>query len=163
MKSIQQHLNDADIVLLLLNADALADDYIHDEQIGKAISRAENKEIVLLPILMRSVDYTGLGVERYAILPSNGKAVSEWNNTDKAYQHIAHQIRKVAENLNDFKSGNSKIFQRILVNDGNDPAPEDDIKGKVWNYIIGLGGSYRHFGGYGANFGLRPAKHFWWE
>ncbi len=137
--SIQQHLSDTDITLLLLSADALANDYIHDHQIQKALIRAEANETILIPILIRSVDYTGLGVEKYAVLPSNKKAVTEWNNQDKAYQHIAHQIRKVVENLSDFKSAKTDVFEQILIKDKKDPAPQDDKKTKIWNYIISFG------------------------
>jgi len=130
-ESLQRHINEADIILLLLSADALADDYIHDTQIQKALQRAENKTAIVMPILVRAVDYEGLGLDKYAVLPSNKKAITSWNNPDKAYEHIAHQIRKVAENLDDFKSGKAHVFEQILVNDTVNPAPKDDAKIKI--------------------------------
>lgn len=111
---IQQHLNEAAIILLLLSADALANDYIHDTEIQQALKRAENKEAVIIPILLRSVAYTGLGVEKYMVLPSNGKPVTEWKHPDKAYEHIAQQIAKVVEHLDALKNGDRKAFKQIL-------------------------------------------------
>ncbi|MEZ4883847.1 MAG: toll/interleukin-1 receptor domain-containing protein [Chitinophagales bacterium] len=132
-ESIQQHLAAADIILLLMSADALADDYLHDEQLQKALHRAEKKEVVVIPILLRSVDYKGLGVEKYAALPSNGKAVTSWDNQDEAYQHITSQIRSVVENLSDYKSGNVSAFEEIFSKEeeNENPAPNEAAGSKT--------------------------------
>ncbi|MGB0930803.1 MAG: toll/interleukin-1 receptor domain-containing protein [Chitinophagales bacterium] len=122
-KNLQQHLAAADIILLLLSADAIADDYLHNKQLQKALKRAEKKEAIVIPILLRSVDYQGLGLGKYAVLPSNGKAVTSWDNQDEAYEHIAAQIRKVVEHLNKLKSGDLYTYETIFVND-QDAAPE---------------------------------------
>ncbi|MGB1206224.1 MAG: TIR domain-containing protein [Chitinophagales bacterium] len=137
-QKLQQNLEKADIILLLLSADALADDYIHDTQIEKALQRAESKTAVIMPILVRAVDYEGLDLDKYAVLPSNKKAITSWNNQDKAYEHIAHQIRKVAENLDDFKIGKAHVFEQILVNDTINPAPKDDNINKKTALGIGI-------------------------
>ena len=124
---MQQYLQEANIILLLLSSDTLADDYIHDTQIQKALQRAANKEAILIPILLRSVDYKGLGVEQYAALPSNGKAVTLWANQDEAWTHIASEIRKVVENMDGFQNPQKQISEKGLLSKENQAAQPTKI------------------------------------
>lgn len=122
-QKIQQYLAEADIVFLLLSSDAIANNYIYNEQIQKALRRAEQQDAIVIPILLRSVNYTGLGIDKYAVLPTNGKAVTSWANQDEAYTHIARQIQKVIYHLHELKSGQTEAYEAIFVND-KDAAPE---------------------------------------
>lgn len=133
----QAQLEIADIVLLLISSDAIADDYIHDKEIQKVLQNARNNKIIVVPILIRPVDYQGLGIEEYLVLPSNGKAINEWNNPDKAYRHIVHQIRKIIEKREEIHKG--RLHLKEVFFDGDDTLPQDDPKTRFWQYLTTIG------------------------
>ncbi|MFY0578288.1 toll/interleukin-1 receptor domain-containing protein [Cystobacter fuscus] len=57
--SIDEHLMTADIVLLLVSADFMNSDYCHDREMSVALQRHENGECVVIPVLVRHLDWEG--------------------------------------------------------------------------------------------------------
>lgn len=114
-ESIKLYLEQANIILLLLSADLLANDLIHDLQIQEALKKAEKKDIILIPIIIRPVAYRGLGIEKYNTLPLNKKAVIEWENQDSAYEHITLEIKKVLQKTKEENGINHNKKQRYNV------------------------------------------------
>jgi hypothetical protein len=53
---INDRLNTADIILLLISPDSLADDTCYDVEIRRAVERHQSGEARVLPILLRPVD-----------------------------------------------------------------------------------------------------------
>src|SRR4029450_9084620 len=56
---INQYLESAHIILLLISADFLASDYCYDKEMQRALARHEAGEARVIPIMLRSVDLTG--------------------------------------------------------------------------------------------------------
>lgn len=137
--SIQQHIAKADIILLLLSSDAIADDYIHQEELQTALKRANCNEVVLIPILVRPVHYEGLGLEQFAVLPSNKKPITTWENPDQAYHHIAEAIHKLAENIQEMNNSQATDFKPMEAKGENGHSPKEDVKKKMWTYLVGVG------------------------
>ena len=96
---IDQHLNQARIILFLLSADFMASEYCYDIEVKRAMERHEAGEAVVIPVKLRPVDTEGAPFARLNGLPSDWKAVTEWPNRDAAFADIAAGIRKVAINL----------------------------------------------------------------
>ncbi|NER78416.1 MAG: TIR domain-containing protein [Leptolyngbya sp. SIO1D8] len=93
---INQKLNTADIILLLISANSLADDTCYHLEIQRAIERHQASEARVIPILLRPVDWAGASFNQLDLLPKNHQPVISWNNQDEAFQEIAEDIRAVA-------------------------------------------------------------------
>jgi hypothetical protein len=53
---IDQHLNTASVILLLISADFLASDYCYAIELTRAMERHEDKEARVIPVILREVD-----------------------------------------------------------------------------------------------------------
>jgi hypothetical protein len=92
---IDEHVRSAHVILLLISPDFLASDYCFDIEMKIAIERHENKEAIVIPILMRAADWSGAPFAKLQALPRNAKAVTSWSNRDEAFTAIAKELREL--------------------------------------------------------------------
>ncbi len=96
-----KHLENADIILLLISPDFMDSDYCYNAMM-RAIQRHDDGRAVALPILLRPTLWKvvpNLPFAHLQIFPKNGKPVSLWPNPDKAFNDIAFQVYQVVLNL----------------------------------------------------------------
>jgi internalin A len=98
-KEINQSLEKADIILLLVSANFVASDYCYEKEMKRALERHEKKEAVVIPIIIRECDWRDAPFGEIQALPKDGKAVSSWSNKDKAWTNISEGIKKIAIDL----------------------------------------------------------------
>ena len=96
---INDSLNQADIILLLVSADFLASDYCWDIEIKKALARHEAGEAKVIPVILRPVDWSAAPFAKLQALPKDAKPVVEWTPPDRAFMDIAAGIRRLAEKI----------------------------------------------------------------
>lgn len=96
---INQQLNTADIILLLISANSLADDTCYNLEIQRAIERHQVGEARVINILLRPVDWVGSPFSQLEVLPKNHQPVTTWANQDDAFREIAEGIRAVSMEL----------------------------------------------------------------
>lgn len=101
---INDRLNTADIILLLISPDSMADDHCYEVEIRRAIARHQAGEAHVIPILLRPVNLTGELLGNIPVLPKNGLAVTLWDNQDEAFRAIAAEIQEVAIRISTTKS-----------------------------------------------------------
>ncbi|MBN8564818.1 MAG: HEAT repeat domain-containing protein [Leptolyngbya sp. UWPOB_LEPTO1] len=101
---INDRLNTADIILLLISPDSVADDHCYEVEIRRAIARHQAGEAHVIPILLRPVNLTGELLGNIPVLPKNGVAVTLWDNQDEAFRAIAAEIQEVAIRISTTKS-----------------------------------------------------------
>jgi tetratricopeptide (TPR) repeat protein len=97
---IDEHLNTARIILLLVSADFLASDYCIDVEMKRAMERHELREARVIPIILRAVDnwqVTAFG--KLQALPTDGKPITSWPNRDEAFVDVARGIRVAVAEL----------------------------------------------------------------
>ncbi len=92
----EQHLRSASLILFLLSPDYVDSDKCYAEM-EAAVERYNAGEVLIVPILLRPVDFDALPVGSLQPLPTGGKAVTEWSSRDKAFQDIARGIRRTLE------------------------------------------------------------------
>jgi hypothetical protein len=97
--AIDEHLNSADVILLLVSADFLASDYCYDVEMKRALARHDAGEARVIPVILRSVDWRGALFAKLQALPTDGKPVTSWTDEDVAFTNVAHGIRQVVEEL----------------------------------------------------------------
>ena len=106
---IDEHLNTAQIILLLISADFIASDYCYDVEMKRALERHEAGEARVIPIILRQVDWKHAPFSKLKALPTDGKPVTRWTDRDSAFFEIAKGIRKVIEELSILKMRGGEI------------------------------------------------------
>jgi internalin A len=92
---IDENLERAEIILLLVSADFIASDYCYDIEMKRALERHEKKEASVIPIIVRDVSWHSALFGKLQALPKDGKAVTIWPNKDTAWRNVSEGIEKV--------------------------------------------------------------------
>lgn len=96
---ISDHLNKADLILLLVSADFIASDYCWNREMTRAMERHQLREARVIPIILRDCDWDFAPFSKLQALPRDGRPVKAWTSQDEAFKDIALGIRRVAEEL----------------------------------------------------------------
>lgn len=96
-RELDQHLNTAALILLLISPDFLASDYQYGVELYRALERHAAKEARVIPLLVRPCDWHGTPFGKLQALPRNGKAITTWHPRDAAFAEIAQEIRTMLE------------------------------------------------------------------
>ena len=94
---IDEHLESARVILLLVSADFLASDYCYDVEMKRSLERHEAGEARVIPVILRPCDWHMAPFGKLQILPGDGRPVVKWPSRDEAFQDVAVGIRKVVE------------------------------------------------------------------
>lgn len=94
-KEMRQHLESADLILLLISPDFLASDYCYDIEMGRAIERHKQGSARTIPILLRPVHWHTMPFAHLQVLPSNGLPITKWSDRDDAFHDIIGSIHQV--------------------------------------------------------------------
>src|SRR5260221_6405613 len=100
-QEINQHLNSAQIVLLLVSPDFMDSDYCYSIEMKRALERHARGEARVIPVILRYVDWHGEPLGKLQALPTDGKPVRgpDWYDLDRALYDVTAGIRKVVEQL----------------------------------------------------------------
>ena len=119
---ISAHLQSAHIILFLVSADFLASDYCYDVEVRVALERHARHEAVVIPIILRSVDWMATPFAKLQALPRDAKPVTSWTNQDEAFTDIARGIREIVQrylpsSAPSAPSSTSKLTDRRVAQD----------------------------------------------
>jgi TonB family protein len=92
---IDSHVHSADIILLLISSDFLASDYCYGIEMKIALERHAKREAIVIPIILRPVDWSGAPFAHLQALPRDAKPLTTWPNRDEALAGIAKSLREV--------------------------------------------------------------------
>ncbi|MBD2290790.1 AAA-like domain-containing protein [Microcystis wesenbergii FACHB-1317] len=95
-QAIDENLNSAEIILLLISENFIASDYCYDLEMERAIARHDAGEARVIPIILKPVDWSGAPFGKLQALPKNAKPVTTWSNRGEAFLNIAKGIRHAA-------------------------------------------------------------------
>jgi internalin A len=98
-RKIDENLERADIILLLVSAYFIASDYCYDIELTRALERYKSGEVCVIPVILRDVNWQQTPFARLQAVPRNGKAVTTWENRDTAWKSVAESIEKVIREL----------------------------------------------------------------
>jgi TIR domain len=97
---IDAHLDAAEIILLLISPDFMASDYCHDVEMKRAMERHNNREVRVIPVILRHVDnWRSAPFAKLLAVPKDGKPIKSWTDQDEAFVDVTRQIRLAAEDL----------------------------------------------------------------
>lgn len=98
-KEIAKKLGEADIVLTLVSIDFINSKYCYDVELEKALERESDGESKVIPVILRSCLWMKSPLGRLKALPTDGKAVTTWSDTDEALTVVASGVRDAAITL----------------------------------------------------------------
>ena len=105
---ISKALQEANIFLLLISSDFLASKYCSYIEFNEAMKRHENEEAVVIPVIIRDVDWQWRekenvkGLVDLNALPTDGKAITNhthWDSPDEGFTVVAKGIKAVVTEL----------------------------------------------------------------
>ncbi|PHN30703.1 toll/interleukin-1 receptor domain-containing protein [Pseudomonas sp. ICMP 460] len=97
---IDQQINDADVILLLVTANFLNSKYCYSIEMGRALERHRAGEARVIPVIVKPCDWESTPLGGLLATPRDGKAITTWPNFDEAFTDVAKQIRNVVNEIN---------------------------------------------------------------
>src|SRR5262245_56487929 len=97
--ALDDHLQSAQIILMLVSADFMASNYCYDMEMQRAMARHEAKEARVIPVILRPVYWQGAPFGRLQALPTDGHPITTWSNQDTAFVNVVYGILKVVQEL----------------------------------------------------------------
>ena len=106
---IESRLAQTDLFLLLISADFMNSEFIHQVEFKFAIDRHKQNKSIVIPVIInyclwdidiKYKDYT-FNLAELQLLPSEGKPIDDWKTPEQAYSNIAGGIRKVLSAIMD--------------------------------------------------------------
>jgi internalin A len=98
-QKIDDNLERADIVLLLVSADFIASDYCYEKEMGRALERHAQGATRVIPVIVRDVNWRIAPFARLQALPKDARAVTLWENKDSAWRNVSEGIEQVVEEM----------------------------------------------------------------
>ncbi len=93
-QSIIDALNEAELIICLVSSDFLSSDYCYEIEMKGALKRHENKEAIVVPIILRPCDWTSTPFAGLQALPMTGRPIRDWSDMDEAFMNVVEGLRK---------------------------------------------------------------------
>jgi hypothetical protein len=90
---IDDQLEKADIILLLVSPDFLASDYCYGREMTRALDRHKAGEARVIPVILRPCDWKDAPFGKLLPAPKDGTPVTKWADRDEAFLDITSAIR----------------------------------------------------------------------
>lgn len=128
-EAIQQAIDAAQIILLLITPDFLNSDYCFSAELRIAMDRHEQGTAKVLPIIARPSDWETSSFQKLQVLPKDAKPITTWPNQDEALVSVVKGIRQIVESFID--SDDEKINLDIIDTGNSDIIPNHSLKTTV--------------------------------
>lgn len=96
-RAIDQNLESATIILLLVSADFIASDYCWEIEMKRAVERHERGEAVVVPIILKPCDWKSAPFAKLQALPEDARPVTGWRPRDRAWTNVVTGLRRVVQ------------------------------------------------------------------
>ena len=98
-QAIDDNLDSATVVLLLVSPDFIASDYCYDREMTRAMERHNSTQARVIPVILRPCDWHGLPLGSLLATPRDGKPITTWANTDEAFLNVVQAIKAAVQEL----------------------------------------------------------------
>lgn len=93
--AIDQNLNDAEIILLLVISDFIASRYCYDIEMKHALQMHASGKARVIPVILRPCDWHDTPFGKLLAAPKDGKPVKSWPDIDEAFLDVVQKIKAV--------------------------------------------------------------------
>ena len=97
-REIEEHINSAHIILLLVSQDFIASDYCYEKEMKRALERHDD-EAHVVPIILRPAHWDAMPFGKLQALPTGAKPITLWTDRDEAFLDVARGIQKIVDKL----------------------------------------------------------------
>lgn len=119
---IDQHIDAADVILLLVSSSFLDSRYCYTIEMKRALERHAAGQAHVVPVIVRACDWQSTPLGQLLAVPKDGKPVTSWPNYDEAYTDVARQIRRLIQQLQQRAGANVAHFAAATVSQAPQPA-----------------------------------------
>jgi internalin A len=102
--AIDQGLEGADLILLLVSADFVASDYCYQLEMKRALERHGADQARVVPIILRAGNYKSAPFASLQFLPYDGTPVTEWESHDAAWRNVSESLETLIRDGRDAAS-----------------------------------------------------------
>lgn len=110
-------ISDADIIVFLVSPDFIASEYCIDKEVTTALGKHDRGESIVIPIVVRPVDWLSTPMGKIQALPKDANPISTWSDKDKAWLEVAKGIR---QSISDLQHRRAKKLSQPLFSSIND-------------------------------------------
>lgn len=96
---IRTQLDSSDLILLLISVDFINSKYCYDVELARALERHRNKELRIVPIILRSCLWNHSPFGGLLALPKDGKAITSWSDQDEAMTNVVSSIHDLVAEI----------------------------------------------------------------
>ena len=96
---IDSYLNDAQVILLLISADFIHSQYCYDIEMRRALERHDQRQALVVPIILRAVSLKGTPFAKLQALPKDAKPIVTWADRDSAFVDVTDSLRNAIQDL----------------------------------------------------------------
>ena len=96
---IGEHLEEADIILLLASSDFLASDYCYTIEMKRAMERHELEEARVVPVILRPCAWHKAPFGKLQAVPKDGKPITKYPNIDEAYLEVEQAVERILNEM----------------------------------------------------------------
>jgi hypothetical protein len=89
----QQYLARSTVFLPLISPSFVASEVLYQE-VQQIMERHQARKVLVIPILVRPVDWESMPLRKLSSLPNDGLFVTQWENYDSAFLNIVQGIRQ---------------------------------------------------------------------
>lgn len=101
-QKINDNLESADIILLLISADFIASKYCYEVEMKRALERHANKEARVVPVIVRKVNWKVIPeLSKLEAVPKDGKPVPDWPTKDSGWCDVSERVQVMLEAMRD--------------------------------------------------------------
>ncbi|MEE4071383.1 TIR domain-containing protein [Pseudomonas viridiflava] len=97
---IDQNLQEAEIIILLISPDFMHSEYCYDIEMKKALEYHGARTARVIPVYIRPTDIKGSPISDLQGLPENRQPITQWGDKDSAWKTVVEGLRvSIAEYL----------------------------------------------------------------
>jgi internalin A len=97
--SIAEALERAELILLLVSADFISSDYCYCVEMKRALEKHAKGESVVIPVIVKDVNWKNAPFSALKALPKDGKAISTWAKRETAWKQVSEGIERALRKL----------------------------------------------------------------
>lgn len=111
---IQNYLNNADVIILLISANFLNSEYCYSKELTMAIERHDASEAFVIPVILKPClwNLPDIPFSKLSVLPENALPITKWEDPEEAFMSVALHISNLVEKLKQTQGQEQKQKQK---------------------------------------------------
>jgi len=114
--TIDERLEQAAIILLLISPDFLVSDYCYQVEMRRALELHQAGQARVIPIALRPADWKDAPFAHLQALPTDARAITTWSNQDEAFLDVVKGLRRAIEKLPLYRGRRPNKAQPVVWN-----------------------------------------------